>query len=345
MSDINIHKNSMAGTLAIMALSAALGGVIAVLLVLPAAITAVALMGPVAWLTLGPMLLAASSLSISYAIVGVPIWAIIGGFMFAQLMSGNGSVARQNKVIFFSSTHPIYIRTQELASKLNLNAIPFVGHYQADGINAFAMGTRHDNAMIAVSEDAVEKLSKEELDAVLAHELAHIANNDMARMTFLRGAQEALTFFLLFKSLKKFTRWIFTPLSEIEIMTFSRTREFAADAISAQITSPKDMAGALTAISNQQQKTAHNDAHQNIRFSGWNTKGLFRSHPPLEKRIAAIEQLLSSNEMPDIVTEIEPIVEQPAAQTLTKLQETEHIPQRPLCSCGGNVSSALSFGS
>lgn len=197
MSDINIHKNSMAGTLAIMALSAALGGVIAVLLVLPAAITAVALMGPIAWLTLGPMLLAASSLSISYAIVGVPIWAILGGFMFAQLMSGNGSVARQNKVIFFSNTHPIYIRTQELASKLNLNAIPFVGHYQADEINAFAMGTRHDNAMIAVSEDAIEKLSKEELDAVLAHELAHIANNDMARMTFLRGAQEALTFFYL----------------------------------------------------------------------------------------------------------------------------------------------------
>ena len=282
---LKVQKNSMVRTLIVMALSAAIGGVIAVLLVLPAAITAVVLMGPIAWLTLGPMLLAAASLSITYAIIVVPIWAIVGGYLFAHFMSGNGSAAVKNGVTFFSKSHPISIRTQELAAKLNLPPIPFVGYYKADDINAFAMGTEQNNTMIAFSAGAIEKLTKKELDAIIAHELAHVANNDMARMTFLRGAQEALTFFLVFKSLKKFTRWIFTPLAEIEIMSFSRKREFAADAISAQITSPNDMIAALTAIKTTQSTKKKTDIYQNCRLSGWNTKGLFRSHPPLERRI------------------------------------------------------------
>ncbi|MEW7008488.1 MULTISPECIES: M48 family metalloprotease [unclassified Lentilitoribacter] len=288
MKTTNFKSNSMFETLFIMAFSAIVGGVIAVIVALPAAIAAVAFMGPVVWFTVGPILLAAASASIMWAIIGVPIWAIIGGFLFANMLSGNGRASRQNNVTFFSSTHPIAKRTNELAEKLALPNIPYIGWYEEKNINAFAMGTRLDNTLIAFSKGAIEKLSTEELDAVIGHELAHVANQDMYRMTFLRGAQEALTFFLIFRSAKKIARWVFTPLSELYILKFSREREFEADNIAAQLTSPNDMTAALIAIQNQKHLNNQPDPYANTRISGWNTEGLFSTHPPLTKRIETL---------------------------------------------------------
>lgn len=285
MKATDFKKHPMTKTLIIMALSASIGIIIAILVALPAIISTVALMGPVAWLTIGPILIAAVSSSIMWALIGAPVWAIAGGFWFAGRMSGNGSAAKQHGVSFLSSSHPISIRTNELSTKLGLPNIPYIGWYEKNDINAFAMGTKFENTLIAFSRGAVENLTRKQFDAVIGHELAHVANNDMYRMTFLRGAQEALTFFLIFRSAKKIARWIFTPLSEIYIMKFSRDREFEADNIGAQLTSSRDMAAALTAIQNQQNKQKPHDAYQNIRISSWNTQGLFRTHPPLNMRI------------------------------------------------------------
>ena len=71
---------------------------------------------------------------------------------------------------------------------------------------------------------AIEKLTMAELDAVMAHELAHVANNDMARMTYIRGVQNALTWFLIFRGMKNIALWLFTPTSQLELMRFSRQR-------------------------------------------------------------------------------------------------------------------------
>ena len=142
---------------------------------------------------------------------------------------------------------------KELSKELGITPPKFVGWYPAENINAFAMGTNPDNTLVAFTQPAIETLTKEELDAIMAHELAHIANNDMKRMAIAYGAQEALTFFLVFRGFKRIAKWAFSPLTELEILRLSRKREYEADKIGGQLTSPEDMAAALQRIKDEQQ--------------------------------------------------------------------------------------------
>lgn len=293
---ITVQKNPLLPTLALLTAGAAVGAVLAAVVALPAAMTAVAFSGPLGWLILGPIILAGTANAVTWVAIIVPIWALVGGALIASNMCGNGSLARQTGVTFFSDTHPVAVRTNELAADLGLGSIPHIGWYPADDINAFAAGTEPNAMLLAFSQGAVEKLTKDQMDAVIGHELAHVANNDMARMTYARGVQEALTFFLVFRGLKKLARWLFTPLSEIEILRFSRAREFTADAIGAQLTTPAAMASALEAIREDDAKPDLRDRHEVIRFSGWRTSGFFRTHPPLEARIERLNEMAASQE-------------------------------------------------
>lgn len=254
--------------------------------------------GPLAWFVYGPALVASYALAAAVGIYAIPLWTVVGGQLFAARASGTrGSAARQMGVTFFSDTHPISITTQHLAERMGLPPIRYIGWFPNEEINAFAMGNSRRNALIAVSKGAVERLTKHELSAVIAHELGHVASKDMARMTHARSLQEALTFFLIFRGLKQFARWVFTPLSELEILRMSRAREFTADRISAIMLGPESMISALERL-REEKIRPRTHGHANVlMWSGFKGGGLFSTHPPLERRIARLRALQAAGQL------------------------------------------------
>lgn len=247
--------------------------------------------GPFAWFSMGPPLIAAYSLAGNIGVVALPLWTWVVGDYFASRASGQtGSAARAMGVTFFSETHPISKVTQALAARMGLPPIAYVGWFPNEDINAFAMGNSRRNALVAVSKGAVERLTKHELIAVIAHELGHVASNDMARMTYARGAQEGLTFFLMWRGLKTFARWIFTPLSELELLRMSRAREYTADRISAIMIGPEHMISVLERFRHESVLPPKRELANVMLWAGMKAGGLLDTHPSFDQRIARLRK-------------------------------------------------------
>lgn len=283
-------SNWMVVTIFILIGSATLGVGIASMFFTGAAAMSAFVIGPLALVTTLPVALAFASM-VSLLILVVPVWGLVGGYLFAfgvarQFKTGSNALG----VTLLSETHPISIRVNELAAQLELPKIEWVGWFEDNSINAFAAGLSKDDAVVAFSKGAIEKLSREELDAVMGHELAHVVNNDMQRMTLAYGIQRSLTWFLLFRSLKTFARWVFTPISELEIMRFSRQREYWADAIGAVLTTPDAMAGALRKIEQDQERPpAYQKNYAHFMFNA-NAHTFFATHPSIPARVKALQK-------------------------------------------------------
>lgn len=287
-----ISRNPITPTIFILMAGATVGALAGAYLTFAASLLGMVAGGPVGFMIFGPVVLALYAASISWVLVAAPLWTLVGGSFFAGLAIGQrGSAARNLKVTFFSEGHPLTQVTHALCDRLDIKRVPYVGWFPHEDINAFAMGTNTDNALVAVSKGAVERLSKAELLAVMAHEVGHVANNDMARMTFARGVQNALTFFLLFRGLKRIARWLFTPLSELEVLRLSRTREFAADKIAAQVIGPQHMISVLAKLQQETILPKPTPYTNLMMWNGFGKKSWLATHPPLEDRIAALEQL------------------------------------------------------
>lgn len=308
---ITIKENSIVPVVVTMAILSSLGGLIALSIAFVISAGAVMMSGPLGWLFLGPAVIAGFSSAITWVVIGVPLVACIGGWIISFDDVGRlGRGATAMRVDFFHDEHNIYKRVQELASELDLPTIPHVGWFPDESINAFAMGIERNNALIAFSQGAIEKLSKEQFDAVIGHELAHVANGDMRNMTYARRTQEALTFFLVFRGLKKFVRWLFLPLSELKVLHHSRQREFAADKIGAQLTSPDAMVSALQAIGMETKVKTTKSDYDNLKIASALSGSIWRTHPDLSKRIEAIENTPFMIERANGVESTEPIIKQ-----------------------------------
>tara|TARA_Y100000815_G_scaffold201957_1_gene185564 strand:+ start:1147 stop:2154 length:1008 start_codon:yes stop_codon:yes gene_type:complete len=257
--------------------------------------------GPFAWFSYGPALIVSYGTIGAATLVAVPVWSLIGGSLFAAMACGsNGGAARHMGVTFFSETHPINKVTQKLAERMGLPKIPYVGWFDAEEINAFAMGTSPYNALVAVSTGAVERLTKQELIAVIGHELGHVVCGDMAKMTYARNVQEAFSFFLIFRGLKSFARWVFSPLSELELLRMSRGAEFVADEISARMLGPQGMISALEHL-RQDKVRLKSTGYANVSIrSAFMGGTIFSTHPPLEQRIERLRRRLPQK-TPDIM--------------------------------------------
>lgn len=291
-------SNLMLVTLVILLASAWLGVLIANTFFAGVAVMSAFVLGPLAALTTVPLALAFAALSFMLTII-VPIWGLVGGWLFAQGVNSQfKSDHNPLGVTLLSDTHPIHLRVNELSQALDLPPIKWVGWFDDESINAFAMGLNQEDAVIAFSQGAIKKLSQEELDAVMGHELAHVVNHDMQRMTLAYGVQRSLTWFLLFRSLKTFARWVFTPLSELEIMRFSRQREYWADAIGAVLTSPQAMAGALEKIEEDHTKPpAEQKPMAHFMFQA-NAHTFFNTHPSINARVTALEKSSYIRQLP-----------------------------------------------
>ena len=199
--------------------------------------------------------------------------------------------------------------------KLAANAgigMPEVAVYEGDP-NAFATGANRNDALVAVSTGLLQNMTREEVEAVLGHEVAHIANGDMVTMTLLQGVVNTFVVFLsrvvgymVDRALSRngeqssgigymitviVCQIVFGLLASMIVAWFSRQREFRADAGSAQLLgSRRPMINALARLGQMQAA----DLPQSVAAMGINKAGgvmeLFASHPPLEERIAALQQ-------------------------------------------------------
>ena len=203
----------------------------------------------------------------------------------------------------------------ELAKKADIG-MPEVGIFPAQQSNAFATGWNRNNALVAVSAGLLQRFSRDEVRAVLAHEIGHVANGDMITLSLVQGvvntfvmfAARVIGFFVDRVVLKNnrglgLGYWITTVVAEIArgilastiVMWFSRQREFRADAAGAQLADRTAMLGALEKLRAETQAQVANEMPETMTAfgisSGWKrkTSKLFMTHPPLEERIRALK--------------------------------------------------------
>jgi heat shock protein HtpX len=190
--------------------------------------------------------------------------------------------------------------------------MPEVGIFDSPQPNAFATGARRDAALVAVSTGLLQNMKQNEVEAVLGHEIAHVANGDMVTLTLIQGVVNTFVFFLArvigsivdsrggnenrgngmaYFVTVMVAQLVLGILANMIVMWFSRQREFRADQGGARVAGTSNMIAAL-----QRLKGASNEPlpSQMAAFgiqggAGMGFKRLFLSHPPLEERISALQ--------------------------------------------------------
>ena len=189
--------------------------------------------------------------------------------------------------------------------------MPEVGVFDSPEPNAFATGARRDAALVAVSTGLLQSMSQQEVEAVLAHEVSHVANGDMVTLTLIQGVVNTFVFFLsrvighfvdrvIFKTEEGHgPAFIITSIiaqlvlglfAMMIVMWFSRQREFRADAGGATLAGRQAMINALERLQ-QRHPGPLPDKMAAFGISGVKAGGLkrlFMTHPPLDERIAAL---------------------------------------------------------
>ncbi|WP_406608645.1 protease HtpX [Agarivorans sp. JK6] len=191
--------------------------------------------------------------------------------------------------------------------------MPEVAIYNAPDMNAFATGAKRDDALVAVSTGLLDNMTRDEVEAVLAHEVSHIANGDMVTLTLIQGVVNTFVMFLAriianvissamsnnnengqgmgtiaYIGTVFVLEMVFGILASIIVMWFSRQREYRADEGSAKLVGKDKMINALQRLGGSREP----EMEGSMMAFGINGKRamseLFLSHPPLEKRIAAL---------------------------------------------------------
>lgn len=204
------------------------------------------------------------------------------------------------------------------ARKAGIQKMPQVGYYEAEDLNAFATGPTKNRSLVAVSTGLLRNMNESELDGVLAHEVAHIANGDMVTMTLVQGVVNAFVMFLArvigffasqFVSEDKRTIVQFGIVIAVEIAlgilgmivvsAFSRRREFRADSGGASLSTTDNMISALERLkaNTQLPKADDQPAIASLKISGkaGGLLKLFSTHPELDDRIASLQRSRGSH--------------------------------------------------
>ena len=207
---------------------------------------------------------------------------------------------------------------KELSDKAGIG-MPEVGIFGSHSANAFATGWNRNNSLVAVSTGLLNKMSREEVKAVIGHEIGHIANGDMITLALVQGVVNAFVMFfariigsfvdrVVFKNEDghSFGFYIATFIAEMIlgilastiVFWFSRRREYRADIAGAELVSPAAMVSALARLQAEYgQPSDMPDEMVAFGISGElknSLAGLFMTHPPLESRIDALKQRYSA---------------------------------------------------
>ena len=208
------------------------------------------------------------------------------------------------------------VRRQSQAAGIKM---PEVGIYDAPEINAFATGPSRNNSLVAVSTGLLRSMSRDEAEAVLGHEVSHVANGDMVTMTLIQGVLNTFVIFLSrvvgraldamlsgnrgggpgfsYYAIVFVLDMVFGLLAQTVVMWFSRHREFRADAGGARLAGKEKMIGALQKLGQTYGQNTLPGAVKAFGISGGiahGLRGLLMSHPPLEVRIQRLRETSST---------------------------------------------------
>ncbi|MGD0258416.1 MAG: protease HtpX [Verrucomicrobiota bacterium] len=262
-------------------------------------------------------------------LAGLAVFCLVWGFGGAFISLGLSRVMAKwmmgVRVIPPNTTDPALQELVETVHTLARNAglpkLPQVGLYESDEVNAFATGPTRSRALVAVSTGLLQRMGSREISGVLGHEVTHIANGDMVTMTLLQGVINAFVMFLsrvlafvVSQALRSrndrdsggwlqflfviLFQIVFSILGSLVVCWFSRWREFRADAGGARLAGRENMINALRALRRLHDpevaaaEAQRAQAFQSLKISGQPSGwlALLATHPPLEQRIARLEQ-------------------------------------------------------
>ncbi|MGZ5014007.1 MAG: protease HtpX [Methylobacter sp.] len=188
--------------------------------------------------------------------------------------------------------------------------MPEVGIFQTHDANAFATGMSKNSALVAVSTGLLQNMNPDEVEAVVGHEISHVANGDMVTMALMQGVVNTFVYFfatvighvvdrVVFKTERGYgpayyitqmaAQVVLGILASMLVMWFSRYREFKADAGGANLAGREKMIGALRALQRGHETEDLPGQLAAFGINGGGMSKLFMSHPPLEERIAALQ--------------------------------------------------------
>ena len=243
------------------------------------------------------------------------VWGMGGAFISLQMSRWIAKQSTGIQLVTGRTGRPdadwLYNTVERLARQANL-PMPEVGIYKSEEVNAFATGPSKSRSLVAVSSGLLRSMRQDEVEGVLAHEMAHISNGDMVTMTLLQGVINAFVMFFARIIAFAVTRtgdrernsyaltWVVTIVLEIALgilgslvtAWFSRQREFRADRGGAILAGREPMLAALRRLqANRTLVDPHHEALATLKISGSPSWMALRStHPPLEARIAALER-------------------------------------------------------
>ena len=253
------------------------------------------------------------------------VWGMAGSFISLLLSKQIAKWTMGVQLVTLEGPHRnIVDKVHRLSRRAGLTTMPEVGIYQSPEVNAFATGRSKNSSMVAVSTGLLSKMDDVEVEGVLAHEVAHIANGDMVTMTLVQGVVNAFVMFLsrvvafavsqamrgdkdddkptnpwVMMGLTMVFDIIFGILAAPIVAWFSRYREFRADKGGADLAGKDKMIAALESLQRAypQLLLENNNDKPNPNFrsmqisSKTGVMALFATHPPLEKRIAALKSM------------------------------------------------------
>ena len=188
--------------------------------------------------------------------------------------------------------------------------MPEVGIFEG-APNAFATGWNKNDALVAVSTGLLQSMNRDEVEAVMAHEISHVANGDMVTLTLIQGVVNTFVVFFsriighfvdrvvfkverghgpAFRITSLIAQFVLGILASMIVMWFSRWREYRADAGSANLAGRDKMISALRRLQQAKDPQPLPDEMAAFGITGAGLKELFASHPPLEQRIAALQR-------------------------------------------------------
>ncbi|AFY00966.1 heat shock protein HtpX [Bdellovibrio bacteriovorus str. Tiberius] len=246
------------------------------------------------------------------------VWGMGGAFISLLMSKWMAKMFHGVKIIDANNPNPelrnLVNKVHEFARRAQLPKMPEVGIYESVDINAFATGPSKKNSLVAVSTGLLQRMNEKEIDGVLAHEVAHIANGDMVTMTLIQGIVNAFAMFFSrilaglvaanvdekYREIVRFAVTIlgdiaFTMLGSIVVNYYSRKREFRADAGGAKYSSRDSMVAALQKLRSVYDLPIPPEEGQTatLMISNRDKGGiakLFMTHPPLEVRIEALQR-------------------------------------------------------
>ena len=253
------------------------------------------------------------------------IWGIGGSLIGLCLSKVLAKWTMGVQIVTLEGPHrDIVEKVHRLSRRAGLTEMPEVGIYQSDDVNAFATGRSRNSSLVAVSTGLLTRMDDAEVEGVLAHEVAHIANGDMVTMALVQGVVNAFVMFLsriiafaisqamrgndddrdsapnpwvnmlIVMALDIILGFLAMPI----IAWFSRYREFRADKGGADLAGREKMIAALESLKRAYPMLAESksEAEPNFRSMQISSKGsfmaLFSTHPPLDVRIAALKKNL-----------------------------------------------------